>query len=130
MKNRGEGDSGGSDKAAATVGRDRRRTTPRGPSSGSSGRIALILAVVGLILIVVFIIPRGQQKSAEPLPRTSLATGIPINNVDPTSGKPVVAGIASTYKKYTIGHCCAESQKEWEALSESQKDAAVRRFVP
>jgi hypothetical protein len=127
MKNRVAVDPGGPHKTAVV--RDRQRAAPRGPS-WSSGKIALVLAVVGLVLIVVFIIPRGQQRPAEPLARTTFTTGVPINNVDPTSGKPIVAGLTSTYKGHTIGHCCAESQGQWEALSESQKDAAIRRFLP
>jgi hypothetical protein len=85
-----------------------------------------------LVLIVLFIIPRGQRKPSEPMspvPQSSIATGTPINNVDPTSGKPIVAGITSTYRGYTIGHCCEVSKREFEALSPSQKDTAIRQFL-
>ncbi len=95
----------------------------------TSGRLALILAVAGLVLVVLFIVPRGQNKLDEPLPRAGFVTGTPINTVDPTSGKPIVAGLTSLYKGYTIGHCCEVSRQDWEALSADQKDAKVKRFL-
>lgn len=98
-------------------------------SGGGNGRIALILAVLGLVLIVVFIIPRGQTRSAEPLPRATLATSDPINTTDPTSGKPVALGLSSVYKGYTIGHCCAQSKTDWEVLSVERKEAYIRGFL-
>jgi hypothetical protein len=88
-----------------------------------------MLAVVGLVLIVVFIIPRGQGKQGEPLPRSTFTTSTPINTSDPTSGKPVVPGITSVYKGYMIGHCCDVSGRDWEALSAERKDAFVRGFL-
>jgi hypothetical protein len=108
---------------------DRQRKVHRRRSGGSSGRIALILAIVGLVLIVVFVVPRGQQKSAEPLKRAGFTTGIPINDADPTSNKPIVSGISSTYKGYTVGHCCAVSKQDWEALSVERKEAFIRGFM-
>ena len=107
----------------------RQRSVYARKSGGSGGRIALVIVVVGLVLIVLFIVPRGQQTVEEPLPRTGFVTGTPINNVDPTSGKPIVAGITSTYKGYTIGHCCAVSKGDFERLLPSQKDAAILRFL-
>lgn len=118
---------GGGERSAS--GRDRRRKAQKRRSGGRSGRIALVLAVVGLVLIVVFIVPRGPQKRAESLKRAGFTTGIPINNVDPTSGKPIVAGITSVHKGYTIGHCCGPSRQDWEALSAERKEAFVRRFL-
>jgi hypothetical protein len=85
--------------------------------------------VIGLALIVVFIIPRGGNKTVAPLPPATTASANPINLSDPTSGKPIVPGIASLYKGYTIGHCCATSKTDWENLSVAQKDAAVRRYL-
>ena len=126
MKNT-SGGAGGGDKHAGR--RDRRREVQRRRSGLSSGRIALIVAVVGLVLIVVFIVPRGQQKPAEPLKRAGFTTGIAINNVDPTSGKAIVAGITSVYKGHTIGHCCDPSRQEWEALSVERKEAFIRGFM-
>ncbi len=127
MKNRIDGGSGGVERSSSRSGK--RREMRRRRSSGSSGRIALILAVVGLVLIVLFIVPRGQNKPTETLLRAGLVTGTPINSVDPTSGKPIVSGITSEYKGYTIGHCCAQSKGDWEALGASQKEAAIRRFL-
>jgi hypothetical protein len=98
-------------------------------SGGSNGRIALILAVVGLVLIVVFLVPRGQNRSAEPLPRATLATSGPINTTDPTSGKPAVPGLTSVYNGYTIGHCCAQSKTDWEVLSVERKESYIRGFL-
>jgi hypothetical protein len=108
---------------------DKQRTMPKRRSSWSLGRIALILAVVGFALIVVLVIPREQKKPAEPLSQEAVTFGNPINTVDPTSGNPIVAGITSTYKGYTVGHCCEASKGEWEALSESRKDSAIQQFL-
>lgn len=44
-------------------------------------------------------------------------------------GNPVVPGFTSAYKEHGVGHCCAESKKAWQALSESQKDAVVSRLL-
>jgi hypothetical protein len=128
VKEKHGGDAGAGEKRPSRA--ERQRAAARMRRSGtSSGRIALIIAVVGLVLIVLFIIPRGQEKTEVPLARAGSMTGSPINNVDPTSGKPIVAGITSTYKGYTIGHCCATSKAEFEALSPAQKEKAVRRFL-
>jgi hypothetical protein len=62
-------------------------------------------------------------------PQIELIAEISISTVDPSSGNPVVAGIASTYKGYAIGHCCAASKGEWEALSEAQKNLATQQFL-
>jgi hypothetical protein len=124
MKNVGGHDAGGGEKHPGT--HEKRRQRRR--SGVSSGQIALVLAVVGLVLIVLFIIPRGQNRSVDPLSRSMLTMGTPINSTDPTSGKPVVAGITSVYKGYTIGHCCEVSKQEWEALSIERKEAYVRQF--
>ncbi len=118
----GQGERGGAKRGG-------RREMARGGSGGSGGRIALVLSVIGLVLIVLFLIPRGGSKTVEPLPPAAVASANPINLADPTSGKPVVPGIASVYKGYTIGHCCAVSKTDWENLTVAQKDAAVRRFL-
>ena len=84
-----------------------------------------ILALVGLLLTVVVV----REVLHEPLEPAAAFTGVPINQVDPTSGEPIVAGLTSVYKKYTIGHCCVPSQTDWEQLSEREKDNAVNRFL-
>lgn len=109
--------------------RERQQETRRRGSGVSSGRIALVLAVLGLVLIVVFIIPRGQGKSVGSLPPATFTASTPINMVDPTSGKPVVPGITSQYKGYLIGHCCAQSALDWEALSVEKKETFIRAYL-
>ena len=122
--------SGGANAGDKPVSRqDRPREKRMRRAGGGHGRIALILAVVGLVLVVVFIIPRGQDKTAEPLPRATLATSDPINTTDPTSGKPVIPGLNSVYKGYTIGHCCAQSKTDWEVLSVERKDSFIRGYL-
>jgi hypothetical protein len=123
----GGGAADGGEKRASR--RDRQREARMRRSGGSSGRIALVLAIVGLVLIVLFVIPRGQGKPAELLPRSTFTTSSPINTSDPTSGKPVVPGITSVYKGYTIGHCCGPSKADWEALSAERKEAFIRGFL-
>lgn len=141
---------------------DKPREAGRKRSLMSSGRAALIISVIGLVLIILFIVPRGQNRSGgpaqsgaiagqptrsagsqaaespppltsmrsyEPLAEAKVVTGTPINTVDPTSGKPIVGGIVSTYKGYTIGHCCEVSKRQWEAHTNAKKDADVRRFL-
>ena len=105
--------------------RERRRRRPW----MTSGRLALVISVIGLVLIVLFIVPRGQNRPFESRPQSEPVAGVPINTVDPTSGKATVAGITSVYQGHTIGHCCEVSKRDWEALSNAQKDAAVRRFL-
>lgn len=124
----GGGADGEGQRAGKRISRRERQQQGR-RSGGNSGRIALILAVVGLVLIVVFIIPRGQSKSAVSLPRANLVTSTPINNTDPTSGKPIVPGVTSVYKGYTIGHCCGPSKTDWENLSVERREAFIRGFL-
>jgi hypothetical protein len=109
---------------------DRLRGKAKHRLSRRFGKGALIIAGIGFVLIVIFlIIPSRRQKQAEPIPRETFTTGSPINKIDPTSGKPIVPGITSSYNGYTIGHCCAQSKSQWEALSVSQKDAKIRSFL-
>ena len=111
------------------VKRDQLWAMPKLRSSWSIGRTALILAVLGFCLIVVLFITREKQQFVATLPQSAFTAATPINTVDPTSGKAVVAGIASTYTGYTIGHCCTASKGKWEALSDLQKDSAVQQFL-
>ena len=127
MQSKRAGSSSGTQRPPGV--RERGRGIPGQHSAGSSGRIALVLAVVGLVLIVLFIIPRGQQRPIAPLSRAAGYTATPINSTDPTSGKPIVPGVTSIYKGYTIGHCCVTSKGDWEALSDSRKGDFLRRFV-
>ncbi len=121
---------GGVDGADRRAGkRDRHRDARMRRFGGSRGRIALVLAVVGLVLVVVFILPRGKSNQVGSLPRSTLTTSTPMNASDPTSGKPVVPGITSVYKGYTIGHCCGPSKADWEALSVEKKEAFIRAYL-
>jgi hypothetical protein len=96
---------------------------------GSRGRIALVLVVVGLVLVAVFVIPRGKSNPAGSLSRSAVTTSTPINASDPTSGKPVVPGITSVYKGCTVGHCCGPSKADWEALSVEKKEVFIRAYL-
>jgi hypothetical protein len=118
---------GGTKKTTAI--HNKQKIPPKRRFSWSKGKIIVILAVVGLILFVLYFVSGGQQKPIEPLPVGAQTSGTPINDVDPMSGKPIVPGITSQYKGYTIGHCCNVSRGEWLALSDSQKDASLRRFL-
>jgi hypothetical protein len=126
VKNSNGGVAGGARPAGRP---DRGREAQRRRSGGSSGRIALIVAVLGLVLIVLFIVPRGQNQALQPLPRPIVTSTQPINKVDPTSNKPIVPGITSVYKGYTIGHCCEVSKQEWEALGAERKETLVRSML-
>ncbi|EKD84072.1 MAG: hypothetical protein ACD_39C00263G0002 [uncultured bacterium] len=53
----------------------------------------------------------------------------PINEFDPTSGKPIVLGIKSIYQGYVIGHCCTVSKDDWEYLPPAQKDAIIKKLL-
>ena len=78
---------------------------------------------------MLFILPRGQNEPVATLPGSMFTSSTPINATDPTSGKPVVPGVTSVYKGYTIGHCCQVSKEDWDASSVENKEAFVRRFV-
>jgi hypothetical protein len=121
------GRSGRAERAGAGQG-GKQAAAKGGSFGGGSGRIALVLAVIALVLVVVFIIPRGRSGGAGALQQATFVSTVPINQVDPTSGKPIVPGITSVYKGYTIGHCCTQSVADWEKLSEAVKDEAVRRY--
>ena len=60
---------------------------------------------------------------------STLTAGTPINKTDHTSGKSIVPGITSTYKGYTIGHCCEVSKGEWQALPDHQKDEKLKQYL-
>jgi hypothetical protein len=109
--------------------------------SWGSGIGIILLLVGGIALIAFFVIPRvqnkpleslplsEQKKPAEPLPQSGYMTGEPINKTDPMSGKPIVSGITSNYKGYTIGHCCDVSRQEWVNSDSWTKDAFIRMIL-
>ena len=67
------------------------------------------------------------------LPPPAPGTRVPLNDVDPVTGKTVTASSPTLYYKgYAIGFCCENSggfKGEWTRMSESQKDAFVRKYV-
>lgn len=92
--------------------------------------ITLVVIVSTCIaLAIVFIKPKEQEQSLTSLQSNAINSGSIINKTDPISGKPVVPYITSTYKGYTIGHCCEVSKGEWEKLSPSQKDELIKPFL-
>ena len=73
-----------------------------------------------------------QIEAATTLPAT---TGIivPINDVDPVTGKPIGPSSPTLkYKGYNIAFCCEASsgyKGDWDQMSEAQKDAFVKRYL-
>lgn len=106
--------------------RDKRQGKRKHRAAVKRRRIALILTVVGLVAIVLFVVSGGERTPPEPLRRAEFTSATPINKVDPTSGEPIVAGISSVYKGYTIGHCCYPSRGDWEVLSTERKEKFIR----
>ncbi len=118
--------------------------------------VALVLTLAGLVL---FVRPPAADDPAEagpdtgpapvirqiapasPTPATSDQSSegpssrmiVPINNVDPMTGKAVSPGCpAVEYKSHIIGFCCKKSPAYnggWEQMAEADKDAFVARFV-
>lgn len=91
-------------------------------------RNAIGLTIIGLILFALFGLPLLEGK-VDPVPEATVSSSAPINDVDPTSGKPIVSGITSVYKGYTIGHCCVNSKQDWEGLSVAQKERFMRKYI-
>jgi hypothetical protein len=77
--------------------------------------------------------PATVPPTAASLPPASPGTRVPLNDVDPVTGKPITASSPTlTHKGYVIGFCCANSEGYkggWNRMSEAQKDAFVRRYV-
>ena len=67
------------------------------------------------------------------LPPPAPGTRVPLNDVDPVTGKPITALSPTTnYKGYVIGFCCTSSEGykgAWARKSESEKDAFVRQYL-
>ncbi len=102
---------------------------PRGSSLDVAGRVILPLIVSTAVLIILFAVPSSPGHANGPIPEAAVPNPTPINTVDPSSGKPVVDGINSVYKGYTIAHCCENGRASWEELPEKKKDASIRRFL-
>ena len=67
------------------------------------------------------------------LPPPAPGTRVPLNDVDPVTGKPLTPSSPTTnYKGYAIGFCCDQSEGyrgAWARKSESEKDAFVRKYL-
>ncbi len=71
--------------------------------------------------------------AAAELPPPPPGTRVPLNDVDPVTGKPITPNSPTlTYKGYTIAFCCGSSggyNGGWARMSESEKETFVRRYV-
>ncbi|MCH7604166.1 MAG: hypothetical protein IIB54_15520 [Planctomycetes bacterium] len=112
--------------------------------------ISIILMIVAAFLLSVTVVmwPQSQRDESNeppsvppPVPGVTqgsitaqpTAYSVPINDVDPLTGKSVGPNSPTTlYKGYTIGFCCTDSpgyNGSWAGMSEIEKDAFVARFV-
>ena len=77
--------------------------------------------------------PRVTEESgATTLLPAPPGTKVPINEVDPVTGKPITpSSPMKTHKRYVIAFCCAKSAgyTGWDWISEAEKDALVRRYL-
>ena len=129
-------------KTKGTGGNGQRDLRGRRFSWSRSAGIIMLLAG-GIALIIFFVTTRERNRPPEsaaqsasvpgntvlPLPRPEYAAGKPINSYDPMSEKPISPGITSSYRGYTIGHCCYEGKREWDALEPGKKEAFIMRFA-
>jgi hypothetical protein len=91
-------------------------------------RNAIGLAIIGAIISALFGLYYLEAR-VDPVPEAAIPGSAPINDVDPTSGKPIISGITSVYKGYTIGHCCLNSKQEWDNQSAALKERFVRKYI-
>ncbi|NQT20942.1 MAG: hypothetical protein HQ592_14640 [Planctomycetes bacterium] len=129
----------------------RKRKAARAPGARSGKRRLAPIAVaaalgVGLLGAAVLWITSADRESAPPtptgydttrsapdrLPARSGSTGLPINDVDPVTGKPITPTSPTlVYKEHVIGFCCEDStgyRGGWARMSEAKKDAFVSRY--
>ena len=75
----------------------------------------------------------GIQGGREVTPGLLAAAEVPINDVDPVTGKPIEPSSPTlTYKGHTIAFCCASSsgyKGGWAQMTEAAKDAFVSRYL-
>ena len=73
-----------------------------------------------------------STPAATALPSVAQGAGVPINDVDPVTGKPIEPGSpAISYKGHLIGFCCDQSEGykgAWARMSEAEKDLFVLRY--
>jgi hypothetical protein len=109
--------------------------------------VLFIVADIVVAALLVFVIMQTRQTkpvltapaaTQAPSPgRAPVGPGgvklVPVNNVDPATGDPVVYGSPVTmYKGHVIGFCCENSpafRGGWDAMSEVDKDAFLLRWV-
>jgi hypothetical protein len=77
--------------------------------------------------------PSSPVPAVTELPPPGPMTRVPINDVDPVTGKPLTPTSPTLpYKGYSIGFCCDKSAGYtggWERMSERDKDAFVLKYV-
>ncbi len=92
--------------------------------------ISLGIITIGIALLLGPMLRDGGGPILSPAPP---GTKVPINDVDPVTGKPI--GPFSpilVYKGYNIAFCCEKSsgyKGDWVQMSEAEKDAFVRRYL-
>lgn len=92
-------------------------------------RLCVIFVFAWFIMAGCVIISDTLKKSAVTLSQKADTNNIPMNTLDPMSGKPIMPGITSTYRGCIVGHCCGPSKSEWLQLSPQQKIATIQGFL-
>jgi hypothetical protein len=81
----------------------------------------------GIVIEPDKLLPTSDAKA---LPVAKAVGSTPINNFDLASGNPVNYGVpTSIYKGYVIGFCCTVSRSDWGKMSESGKEALLRKVI-
>ncbi len=92
--------------------------------------ICLGIITIGIALLLG---PMLRDGGGAILPPASPGIKIPINDVDPATGKPIEPSSPTlVYKGLTIAFCCDKSpgyNGGWARMSEAEKDAFVRRCL-
>lgn len=77
--------------------------------------------------------PAATQPAITGFPLAPMGPQSPINNVDPVSGEPITPRSPTiTYKGHVVAFCCRNSKGYnggWERMSETEKDAFIRRWI-
>ena len=77
--------------------------------------------------------PVRPAALASSLPPAPPGAKVPVNDVDPLTGKPITPTSPTTvYKGYVVAFCCNNSagyKGGWARLSEPEKDAFIRRCL-
>ncbi len=93
-------------------------------------KIGISLGVVALGIAL--LLGPMLRDGGGPIPALPVTT-VPINDVDPVTGKPIEPSSPTlVYKGLTIAFCCEKSsgyKGGWVRMSEAEKDAFVRRCL-